>query len=144
MLRGSRIRETAVLLLASSANPRRPIHYQQWYDLFGNAGYAIEAQDPRATFLTQIGRSPVVRRASAPGIYALDFEAVAKLRQRLRQLESELAALTGGDVETTEEIAKTRELRARLTGAIRTTERDLEEALRSLATAPDRHAASSA
>jgi hypothetical protein len=65
VLAGARIREVAVLLLASSANPTRPIHYQQWYRLFRDAGYGIDARDPVATFLTQISRSPAVRRADA-------------------------------------------------------------------------------
>jgi hypothetical protein len=130
-LRGSRIREVAVLLLASSPNPQRPIHYQQWYELFRGAGYAINAQDPAAAFLTQINRSPVVRRADAPGVYALDLTAPAALRERLRRLEETLArtSVTG---ETAEGLAAARERRTKLLIQARTTERQLEEALRSL------------
>lgn len=130
-LRGSRIREVAVLLLASSPNPRRPIHYQQWYGLFRGAGYAIDAQDPAAAFLTQISRSPVVRRADAPGVYALDLEAPAKLREQLRRLEEKLVR-TPVSGETAEELAAAREQRTKLLTAARATERQLEEALRSL------------
>jgi uncharacterized protein YigA (DUF484 family) len=100
---------------------------------------------PQATFLTQIGRSPVVRRAATPGVYALDFEAVPRLRQRLRQLESELTALTGGAADTTEEVARTRALRTKMTAAVRAIESQLEEALRSLAIkGADENGASSA
>jgi hypothetical protein len=130
-VRGARIRELAVLLLASSPNPRRPIHYQQWYELLRGAGYAIAARDPLAAFLTQITRSPVVRRAGAPGVYALDFEAPALLRQRLRKLEAALAQAPVG-VGSAEELASGRERRAEQMRAIRAAERDLEEALRSL------------
>jgi len=129
LLRGARIRETAVLLLASSANPTRPIHYQQWYKLLRAAGFGIDAQDPQATFLTQISRSPVVRRVDAPGIYALDFDAASKLRQRLRRLETQLAQLpTTG--ETAEEIGEARTIRNKLTNELRGVERQLEEALK--------------
>lgn len=130
---GSRIREVAVLLLASSPNPRRPIHYQQWYELFRQAGYRIEAQDPAATFLTQVSRSPVVRRAGAPGVYALDFDAPTLLRDRLRRLETELARSTVSG-ESADELGRARERRAKLITEARLTERHLEEALRSLGT----------
>jgi hypothetical protein len=130
-LRGSRIREVAVLLLASSPNPRRPIHYQQWYELFRGAGYAIDAQDPAAAFLTQIGRSPVVRRADAPGVYALDLEAPATLREQLRRLEETLGR-TSVSGTTAEELGAARERRTKLLTETRTTARQLEEALRSL------------
>jgi hypothetical protein len=134
VVNGGRIREVAVLLLASSPNPRRPIHYQQWYELFRGAGYGIDAQDPVATFLTQIGRSPVVRRAGAPGVYALDFEAPLALREQLRRLEMQLAhASVSG--ESAEELAGARERRASLLAEARGAERQLEEALRSLGSA---------
>jgi hypothetical protein len=81
--------------------------------------------------LTQITRSPVVRRAGAPGVYALDFEAPALLRQRLRKLEAALAQAPVG-VGSAEELASGRERRAEQMRAIRAAERDLEEALRSL------------
>jgi hypothetical protein len=131
VLAGARIREAAVLLLASSPNPRRPIHYQQWFELLRSAGYAVDAQDPLAAFLTQINRSPVVRRAGAPGVYALDFEATTKLRRQLRQLEHELAH----KISVPDSAASTRQTgptRKELIRAMQKTERLLEEALRSL------------
>jgi hypothetical protein len=120
----------------SSPNPRRPIHYQQWYELFRGAGYAIDAEDPPATFLTQINRSPVVKRAGAPGVYALDFEAPLALRERLRKLENAVAhaAISG---ESAGELAAARERRAKLLSEARVTERHLEEALRSLDSYPN-------
>ncbi len=131
MLRGARIRETAVLLLASSANPTRPIHYQQWYRILREAGYGIDARDPEATFLTQMTRSPVVRRANAPGVYALDFEAPRLIRQRMRALEEKLATTALRD-ERAEDFARSRSERAKIVQMLRATERQLEEALRSL------------
>lgn len=131
VLSGARIREVAVLLLASSPNPRRPIHYQQWYELLRNAGYTLDAQDPPAAFLTQLSRSPVVRRAGAPGVYAIDFDAPRALREQLRRLETELAHTTRTN-ESPEELTAARERRAKLVTEIRATERRLEEATRSL------------
>ncbi len=135
VLQGGRIRELAVILLASSPNPRRPIHYQQWYELMRAAGYTIEAQDPLATFLTQIGRSPVVRRAGAPGVYALDFDAPVALREQLHKLENELARTTVAG-ESADELTAARERRAKLMTTARATERRLEESLRALGTTP--------
>ena len=130
VLRGSRIREVAVLLLASSPNPRRPIHYQQWYELLRQAGYGIEAQNPLRDLSYQVARSPVVRRAGT-GIYALDFGAPGVLRERLRRLEDELArsSVAGGSAE---QLAEAREQRTKLLTDARATDRQLEEALRSL------------
>jgi hypothetical protein len=135
VLHGSRIREVAVLLLASSPNPKRPIHYQQWYEMLRQAGYGIDAQDPLATFLTQISRSPVVRRAGAAGVYAIDFEAPLRLREQLFKLTHELAHTTIAG-ETAEDVAAARERRTKLTTETRRVERMLEEALRSLGDHP--------
>lgn len=136
LLRGARIREIAVLLLASSANPTRPIHYQQWYGLLREAGYGIDAQDPLATFLTQVTRSSVVRRADAPGVYALDLDAPRVLGDRLQQLEQQLRR-PAPEHPSIEGIAEARDERSTIVRSIRTTERQLEEALRSLGDAPD-------
>jgi hypothetical protein len=124
----------AVLLLASSPNPRRPIHYQQWYGLLREAGYELRAGDPVGAFLTQITRSPVVRKAGAPGVYALDFEVPAALRRRLQSLESELAQTAAAGDST--DPAAARERRSELVAAIRTTERQLAEAFSSLGQQP--------
>lgn len=135
LLRGARIREIAVLLLASSANPTRPIHYQQWYRLLRDAGYGIDAQDPLATFLTQVTRSPVVRRADAPGVYALDLDAPRVLGDRLQQLEQRLRR-PAPEQASLDDVAQARDERATIVRSIRTTERQVEEALRSLGNGP--------
>lgn len=131
VLRGARIRETAVLMLASSAKPLRPIHYMDWFKLLRDAGYGVDAQDPQAAFLTQITRSPVVRRADAPGTYALDPDAPRLLRDRLRALESKLAerAVQASEPDS---VAQVREERQALVRELHATERRLEEALRVL------------
>jgi hypothetical protein len=131
LLRGGAIREVAVRLLAASKGPDRPIHYTSWYELLRDAGYGVAGRDPLATFLTQINRSPVVRRAGDPGLYRLDLDAVPRLRGRLRLLHDELIALHRGQ-QTIEEIASVRERRAELAAECGRVERALEEALEAL------------
>jgi len=126
-LRGARIRAVAVRLLAASANADRPVHYQQWFDLFTRAGFGIKAQDPLGTFLTQVTRSPVVQKAQGPGLYLLNLDAPRQLHQELRRLQDELLRIHFGQ-QTLEGIASIRERRAELTSQIARVERALEEA----------------
>jgi hypothetical protein len=132
VLRGAQIRETAVRVLASSATSQA-VHYRTWFELLRNEGFVPAGKDPLATFLTQIGRSPVVRRSTAPGMYSLDLRAPERERARLAQLRAKL-----GDVgetplgATVDEIGRIRESRARLDTEIASAERTLAEALRSL------------
>src|SRR5262249_47681967 len=72
LLRGPKIREAAVKALLDQPDYIEALHYRQWCDLLLDAGYAIAGKDPLAVFLTQITRSPVVRRSSQPGVYELD------------------------------------------------------------------------
>jgi hypothetical protein len=134
-LRGAGIRSVAVRVLGAAENPSRPIHYAEWYRMVADAGYDIAGQDPMATFLTQIGRSPVVKRASEPGVYALDLGAPQRLRERLRALHQELVSLHAGQ-QTIEEIATIRERRAELTSECARIERALEEATHALGVEP--------
>lgn len=126
-LRGADIRRVAVRILASTPDPSRPIHYTEWYRLVDDAGYGIAGRDPLATFLTQIGRSPIVSRAGERGIYALDLDAPRRLRERLHSLHQELIALHDGQ-QTFDQIATVRERRAELTSECAHIERALEEA----------------
>lgn len=90
-------------------------------------------KDPLATFLTQVGRSPVVRRSTTAGMYLLDYEFVSRARQRLALLASELSATQDlPPSATVEQIGAARERRAQLMGEVHETERRLHEALRSL------------
>jgi hypothetical protein len=126
-LRGADIRTAAVRMLASTANPTKPIHYTEWYDLLTRAGYGVAGRDPQATFLTQIGRSPVVGRAGERGFYALDLDAPRRLAEKLHGLHVQLVGLHQGQ-QTIDEIATVRERRAELTTEYAKVERDLEEA----------------
>jgi hypothetical protein len=119
-LRGPDIREVAVALLAD--NGREAMHYRQWYELLERAGHTIAGKDPLAVFLTQLSRSPAVRRGNRAGVYELDRGAARRLRQQLDALQRELTTLpTDG---------ATRARRRHLNAEINRAERALEEVTR--------------
>lgn len=134
-LRGQAIRRVAARLLIEHGAGDQPIHYTEWFQLLQDAGYGIDARVPVATFLTQIGRSPVVSKSGAAGVYQLDLGAAGRLRAHLEELNSELLALHHGQ-QTIAEIADVRERRSELITAIARIERALEEAIESLGAAP--------
>lgn len=133
LLRGARIRETAVRVLAAHAQPDAPVHYRDWFELVTAQGFMPTGKDPLATFLTQVSRSPVVQRTTSSGMYVLDLEFSRRARARLQRLTAELAETRHASAElTVEAIAAARERRGQLTAELQETERELEEALRSL------------
>ncbi len=140
VLRGPAIREAAVKVVV--AQPRRieAIHYRRWYELLQETGYAVAGKDPVAVFLTQVSRSPVVRKATKPGVYEVDRQAPLRIRQRLERLQSELRELTATTPSAAGDLAAVRGHRHELDLAISQHERALEEALRVLS--PDGPAAS--
>ncbi|MDA0181434.1 hypothetical protein OJ997_14110, partial [Solirubrobacter phytolaccae] len=121
LLRGPAIREVAVALLV--ADGRDALHYRAWFDLLTQAGYDVAGKDPLAVFLTQITRSPAVRKGARPGEYALDKDARATHETRLRALNQQLAALPSQTTDLTE----LRSRRAQLTAEIVKVEKALEE-----------------
>ena len=130
-LRGPAIREAAVRVLLAQPEQIEAVHYRRWYELLTEAGHRVAGKDPLAVFLTQLGRSPVVRKASAPGVYELDRHAPARLRDRMDRLQGELREVTvapPGPIE----LAAVRARRHELDLAISQLERSLEEALRVL------------
>jgi hypothetical protein len=133
VLRGAAIREAAVRALLARGQGEAPVNYRDWFEVLGARGIRPGGKDPLATFLTQIGRSPLVKRSTAAGMYALDLEFPQRARAQLERLSVELAAI--GDIAadaTVEEIAKAREHRARLTAEMEDVARRLEEATRCL------------
>jgi hypothetical protein len=71
-LRGQRLQEIAVQVLAEQHSPGEPVHYKQWYGLLRSAGYAVGGKDPLATFLATVSRSPHVRAiGQRSGLYLL-------------------------------------------------------------------------
>jgi hypothetical protein len=125
-LRGPAIREAAVTVLR--ARGADELHYRDWYDLLVRAGYEVAGKDPLAVFLTQLGRSPVVRRTGRPGVYALDVAAPQALNARLDRLHRDLKALAGDD------LSAVRARREAITKQIAETEKALDEAARVLET----------
>jgi hypothetical protein len=131
VLRGPAIREVAVQVLIARPELIEALHYRRWFELLVQAGYQVAGKEPLAVFLTQLSRSPVVRKAAEPGIYELDRQAPLRIRERLERLQSELREVTvapNGPIE----LAAVRARRHELDVAISQQERALEEALRVL------------
>jgi hypothetical protein len=59
-LRGQRLREVAVEILAQRYAPGDEVHYRDWYELVAAEGLAVAGKDPVATFLAQVSRSDAV------------------------------------------------------------------------------------
>ena len=142
-LRGPAIREVAVEVLLAEPSQIEAIHYRRWYELVTDAGYAVVGKDPLAVFLTQLTRSPLVRKATQPGVYEIDRQASLRIRQRLEKLQLELREVTL-DSQTPTDLAAIRARRHELDVAISQQERALEEASRVLSATPPRHLAASA
>jgi hypothetical protein len=132
-LKGAQVRETAVRVLVAAAQADQAVHYRTWFELLRQQGYVPAGKDPLATFLTQIGRSPVVQRSTAPGVYSLDVTFPQRARAYLEQLHTELREMHEATGElSVDDIARVREERSEISAKIEATERSLAEALRSL------------
>jgi hypothetical protein len=137
VLRGPAIRAAAVRVLL--AHPRRPeaLHYRQWFELLAEAGYAVAGKDPLAVFLTQLSRSPLVRRGTESGVYELDLQAPTRLRRQLEDLQAQLRELTGAPSSRATDLSSIRGRRSALNVEIGKVERALEEAEETLRSAPE-------
>jgi len=137
VLRGPAIRAAAVRVLL--AHPRRPeaLHYRQWFELVAEAGYTVAGKDPLAVFLTQLSRSPLVRRGTQSGVYELDLQAPAHLRRQLEDLQTELRELTAAVSPSTTHLSSVRSRRMALNLEISKIERALEEAEETLRNPPE-------
>ena len=87
---------------------------------------------PLAVFLTQITRSPVIRKSTESGVYELDRQAPLRLRQRLERLNAELREVRTDVTPDPSELETARTRRHELNVSISQIERALEEALRVL------------
>jgi hypothetical protein len=122
-----------VRVLAANGQPEAPVHYRDWFELLTSQAFMPAGKDPLATFLTQVGRSPVVQRTTTAGMYLLDLEFPRRASERLAKLTAALAESQERSAGVTvEELAAARERRAQLTAELQETERQLEEALRAL------------
>lgn len=135
VLSGSRIRTVAVRLLAATDAADEPIHYSEWYRLVEGAGFGVTGRDPLATFLTQVARSPVVKKAGRPGFYVLDLGSSELLHQQLVAIQRELSLLHQGQ-QTLDGVASQRRRRLDLLAELARTERSLEEAVEALGREP--------
>jgi hypothetical protein len=140
ILSGPAIREEAVRVLLGQPEPIDALHYRSWYELLVEAGFGVAGKDPVAVFLTQLSRSPLVRKTSAPGVYEVDRQAPLRIRDRLERLAAELREVTvaaSGPIE----LGAIRARRHELDVAISQHERALEEALRVLGDKQDQRTA---
>ena len=143
VLRGPAIREAAIRVLIGQPEPIEALHYRQWYELLADAGFTVAGKDPLAVFLTQLTRSPLVRKTSAPGVYEVDRQAPLRIRQRLERLQAELREVIVA-AHSPVELGAVRARRHELDLVISQQERALEEALRVLSGDRDGVAAPSA
>jgi hypothetical protein len=127
-LQGQRLREEAVRILVEKRGTRQPIHYKEWYGLLREAGLSALGKDPVATFLTQITRSPLVRRVDGRGgVYQVDpasayEQAREELAVAVRELalaEDGVAATAAHNGEATSSVGRVRGAQEKLTAAQR-------------------------
>jgi ABC-type phosphate transport system auxiliary subunit len=138
ILRGPAIRETAVRLLADSPQTEA-LHYRKWFDLLKDAGYEVAGKDPLAVFLTQVSRSPAVRKTTQAGIYEIDRQATQRLKAQLDRLQGEIRQLTENTSLKTD-LSEIRAQRSQLTSEINQVEKALEEVTRLLGSKVDQPA----
>jgi hypothetical protein len=93
-LRGPEIRAVAVRLLLADPTAPEALHYRDWFQRLAGASLSVAGKDPQAVFLTQLTRSPLVRKSTQAGVYQLDRNAPERLRRRLDDLQREMRELT--------------------------------------------------
>lgn len=138
-LSGARLREAAIQSVLERGEVNRPIHHTQWLAWLRADGFEPAGKRPENVFLTQIGRSPLVRRGEEPGFYVVEPRRVVELQEQLRVLHDRFATLPPADQMSL--IGDGRERRQELQIAINRTERALHEAWTMLSSAPPPDAA---
>jgi hypothetical protein len=126
-LRGPAIRRAAVEVLLALPEPPQALHYRDWYEAVRAAGYEVAGKDPLAVFLTQLSRSPVIRKSTQPGVYELDATAAQRLRSELERLHEDLRALAATPG-AAPDLAAVRSRRAQIHTEIGHVEKSLVEA----------------
>ena len=135
-LSGAGIRTVAVPLLIRR-HGASPIHYRDWYALLRQEGYEAAGKRPDAVFLNQVSRSPLIRTTTKSGYYILDLEAVERLRELLRQKQTELTALLNALPEGGPSLEAHRQHQQELNREINRTERKLREAVAAIEAAEE-------
>jgi hypothetical protein len=132
-LRGPEIRAAAVRLLLADPAGAEALHYRDWFQRLADAGFSVRGKDPQAVFLTQLTRSPLIRKSTQAGVYQLDRNAPERLRRRLDDLQREMRELTAPTfVSGATDLAAVRAQRVALGKDISRVEKALEEALQLL------------
>jgi hypothetical protein len=127
-LRGPAIRSEAVRLLLADPTSPEALHYRDWFGRLLDAGFTVAGKDPEAVFLTQLTRSPVLRKSTQAGVYELDRHAPQRLQHELDDLQTQLRALTAPTTGAAD-LAAVRARRTTLGKQISRAEKALEEAL---------------
>lgn len=71
-LRGRRLEQIAIAVLAEAGEPAEAIHYRDWFELLRMRGHLVAGKRPVDTFLAQINRSASVERIGRrSGLYRL-------------------------------------------------------------------------
>jgi hypothetical protein len=91
-LAGAQLREQ-LTRAALRRQPGEPAHWREWLAWLREDGYEPDGRNPEATFVTQLTRSPLVRRAAQDGVYVLDVSQVDAIRVRLEELHEQLGPL---------------------------------------------------
>jgi chaperonin cofactor prefoldin len=126
VLRGPAIRREALRVLLAHPDHPEALHYREWFSLMHDDGFRVAGKDPLATFLTQLSRSPAVRKSTRAGVYELDRGALRRLRRRRDELHEELRALTTTPAHGTE-VSAVRTRRTELNAELSRVEKALEE-----------------
>ncbi len=94
---GARLREAAVRAALRRGEVRRPVHHGEWLAWLRADGLEPAGKKPENVFLTQIGRSPLVRRAGEPGYYVIDPDLVVELQHQVTQMAAQFALIPPPD-----------------------------------------------
>jgi hypothetical protein len=93
LLSGAELRETLTRVALRRNAHGEPVHWSVWHGWLRNEGFDAAGKRGEATFQTQLGRSPLVRRAEREGVYVLDVSLLDAHRGRLVALHQRLADL---------------------------------------------------
>ncbi len=75
-LRGRRLEEVAIAVLADQRGPEAEVHYRDWFELLRSNGHLVAGKHPLNTFLTQINRSAAIEKVGRrTGRYRLSLAA---------------------------------------------------------------------
>jgi hypothetical protein len=133
-LAGGKLREMATIVALRRAAHATPVHWRTWLGWLRQEGFDAAGKKAEATFLTQLARSPLVRRTQQDGVYLLDVNLFESQRDTLRRLHEQLSRMPPPEQLTM--MGDAREQRRVLQGEIARLERSVEEMWRVLRRVP--------